>query len=181
MSKQIIPKVSIVNGKSITTSLQIAEYFKKQHYDVLKAIRKLDCSKEFADGNFAGCSYSDGNKRLRPMFNITKDGFVFVVMGFIGKKAALLKEKYIQKFNEMDEQIQLLGLMTDFESKGKLPNDLRKTCEMYALAENSIEKGQKHLRKLRRFRKRCGQHIIDLSTLPAPNTADFSQASPATV
>ena len=35
------------------------------------------------------------------MFNMTKDGFVFLVMGFTGKQAATFKEDYINEFNRM--------------------------------------------------------------------------------
>ena len=36
---------------------------------------------------------------------MTKDGCVFLVMGFTGKEAALFKEQYIAAFNEMVEFI----------------------------------------------------------------------------
>ncbi len=36
---------------------------------------------------------------------ITKDGFMFLVMGFTGKKAARLKEAYIAKFNAMEAEL----------------------------------------------------------------------------
>ena len=37
---------------------------------------------------------------------MTKDGFIFVVMRFIGAKAAATKEAYISAFNWMAEQIE---------------------------------------------------------------------------
>ena len=42
---------------------------------------------------------------LRPMFKMTKDGFIFLVMGFTGKAAAQIKEAYINAFNWMAEQL----------------------------------------------------------------------------
>ncbi|ACY84441.1 antirepressor protein [Edwardsiella piscicida] len=36
---------------------------------------------------------------------MTKDGFVFLVMGFTGKKAAAFKEAYIAEFNRMEAQL----------------------------------------------------------------------------
>lgn len=38
--------------------------------------------------------------------SMTKDGFVFLVMGFAGKEAARIKEAYINAFNAMAEQLQ---------------------------------------------------------------------------
>lgn len=67
----------------MTTSLKVAEVFGKQHYDVIKAIEALDCSKEFRDGNFTVSSYSvSNNRRPYPMYLMTRDGFTFLVMGF---------------------------------------------------------------------------------------------------
>ena len=39
---------------------------------------------------------------------MTRDGFVFLVMGYRGKKAAQFKEAYIKRFNEMEEFIRTL-------------------------------------------------------------------------
>lgn len=36
---------------------------------------------------------------------MTKDGFIFLVMGFTGHKAAAIKEAYINAFNIMAEQL----------------------------------------------------------------------------
>lgn len=39
------------------------------------------------------------------MYQITKNGFVFLVMGFTGKKAATFKEAYIAEFDRMEEEL----------------------------------------------------------------------------
>lgn len=36
---------------------------------------------------------------------MTKDGFMFLIMGFTGKKAAQIKEAYINAFNQMANQL----------------------------------------------------------------------------
>lgn len=86
----------------IVTTLEISNHFGKRHDDVLKAIRGLDCSPDFAARNFAACSYQDGNQRQRPMYELTRDGFTFLCMGFTGAQAALWKERYIEAFNQME-------------------------------------------------------------------------------
>jgi len=86
----------------IVTSLEISNHFGKRHDDVLKAVRNIDCSQEFARRNFAACSYQDGNQRQRPMYEITRDGFTFLCMGFTGQQAAVWKERYIEAFNQME-------------------------------------------------------------------------------
>lgn len=44
--------VAVKNGHVIADSLGVAERFGKNHSDVLKAIRNLNCSREFTLSNF---------------------------------------------------------------------------------------------------------------------------------
>jgi len=100
------PLVTINGGDILTTtSLAISNHFGRRHKDVLRAIEQLDCSPEFARRNFAPGSYQDGNQQQRPMYTITRDGFVFLCMGFTGSQAALWKERYIKAFSEMEEEL----------------------------------------------------------------------------
>lgn len=88
-----------------TSSLKVAEAFNKRHDDVLRKLRSLDCTPEFIDRNFAGNEYKDRIGRSLPFYEMTKDGFMFLVMGFTGKKAAAIKEAYINAFNQMANQL----------------------------------------------------------------------------
>ena len=97
--------VLVKNQSVITTSILVAETFERNHRDILRAIKKLDCSQEFNERNFALVEYVDAKGEKRPMYQMTKDGFVFLVMGFTGSKAAKFKEDYINAFNEMHDYI----------------------------------------------------------------------------
>lgn len=106
--------ISIENEVPKTTSLVVAKFFGKRHADVLRSISKLDCSEEFSKRNFAlviesmtyndnkGVSQDKDTKRI-DHYMMTKDGFMFLVMGFTGKQAAKLKEAYINEFNRMSD------------------------------------------------------------------------------
>lgn len=48
---------------------------------------------------------SGGKKIQAPMFEITRDGFVFLCMGFTGQQAAVWKERYIEAFNQMEQAL----------------------------------------------------------------------------
>ncbi|EJB2593932.1 Rha family transcriptional regulator [Salmonella enterica] len=96
------PQVTIENGRAVTTSMAVALYFKKLHKNVIQKIESLDCSPEFTRLNFQPSEYIDPTGRTLPAYQITKDGFVFLVMGFTGKKAAAFKEAYIAEFNRME-------------------------------------------------------------------------------
>lgn len=100
--------VAVENKHAVTTSMRVAEVFGKEHYNVMKAIKSLDCSEEFRAVNFnaSKIDYQNGNiKKQLPMYYITRDGFMFLVMGFTGKTAAKWKEAYIKAFNEMEAKI----------------------------------------------------------------------------
>lgn len=97
--------VSLENGRVTTSSLIVAQHFNKRHGDVLRAIRNLECSCEFSERNFASAEYKDEQKKPRQYYIITKDGFMFLVMGFTGKEAALWKERFINAFNEMEAKL----------------------------------------------------------------------------
>ncbi|MFJ7174826.1 Rha family phage regulatory protein [Citrobacter freundii] len=99
------PNVTIENGRAVTTSIAIAEFFGKRHERVLDKIRNLDCSSSFNEHNFVSSEYTDSTGRKHPMYQITKNGFVFLVMGFTGKKAAAFKEAYIAEFDRMEAEL----------------------------------------------------------------------------
>lgn len=107
-TEQRVNLVAVENNQTVTTSLKVAEVFGKEHYNVIKAIKSLDCSEEFRAVNFNASkfTYSNGNiKKQLPMYYITRDGFMFLVMGFTGKTAAKWKEAYIRAFNEMEAKL----------------------------------------------------------------------------
>lgn len=95
-------------GKAFCSSRQVAEEFGKQHDNVLRDIRNLDCSLGFNVLNFEGVKYKDAKGEKRPEYLMTKDGFTFLVMGYRGKKAAKFKEAYINRFNQMEQFIKSL-------------------------------------------------------------------------
>lgn len=102
------------NGERLfVTSLDISNRFGKQHKDVLHAIRTVDCSEEFGRRNFAPSSYNNSQNKAQPMFEITRDGFVFLCMGFTGPQAALWKERYITAFNEMEAALRTPAIPAD--------------------------------------------------------------------
>lgn len=103
------PEITIRNNQVITTSQSVAAFFVRRHDDVLRKIRVIDCSDDFRTRNFTETSISvpqpRGGIRKEPSFEITKNGFIFLVMGFTGKKAAQFKEAYISEFDRMESEL----------------------------------------------------------------------------
>lgn len=89
-------------------SRYVAKFFRKEHKNVLRDIRELDCSDEFRQLNYELTSDKDEQGKKQPCYTMTRDGFMFLVMGYRGKKAAKFKELYIQRFNEMEKTIKSL-------------------------------------------------------------------------
>ena len=123
--KELIPKNEyglFADKKDIARvdSLYVAEFFEKNHKEVLRDIRNIvapnsGLSKEFAERNFALGSYKDKQNQKRPCYYLTRDGFTILVMGYTGKKALRFKELYIRRFNEMEELIKsLVKARTEF-------------------------------------------------------------------
>lgn len=97
--------VQISGDRLVTTSLAVSNHFGKKHKNVLQAIENLECSDEFVKLNFQPISYRDGMNREKPAYEITRDGFVFLCMGFTGSAAAQWKERYIAAFNAMEARL----------------------------------------------------------------------------
>lgn len=99
------PEIAVINGQAVTSSLAVADYFRKPHKDVLAKISRLDCSADFTERNFSPSEYTDTTGRKLPCYHITRDGFAFLAMGFTGKRAAQFKEAYITAFNQMENTL----------------------------------------------------------------------------
>lgn len=107
MSTQQLPTLMLKDGHPVATSQAIAADFGKQHKDVLKAIKNLECSEAFTKRNFALCFENSElqNGKPQPFYTMTRDGFMFLCMGFTGPKAAQWKEWYIAAFNAMEARL----------------------------------------------------------------------------
>lgn len=111
----MLVEIKTVNKEEVTvvTSLDIAETFGKEHKNVLRDIRELECSDEFNRLNFELTSYIDARNRKQDMYYITRDGFTLLVMGYTGEKAMRFKEAYIRQFNAMEKA--LIGKLKERE------------------------------------------------------------------
>lgn len=107
------PEIAIVDGQAVTSSLAVANFFSKRHDDVLKKIRTLECSASFTARNFSVSDYTDCTGRKLPCYQITRDGFAFLAMGFTGKRAAQFKEAYINAFNQMEKLLSKPSTLSD--------------------------------------------------------------------
>lgn len=129
MSAHLLPVevVSLDGEQLVTDSMRVARHFKRSHRDILRAIDRLDCSPEYRLRNFAQTvqlrpNPSGGAPIRSRLVTMTKNGFVFLVMGFTGHEAAVIKEAYINAFDNMAAQLErrdlgLLRKLLDHEAR----------------------------------------------------------------
>jgi Rha family phage regulatory protein len=106
----ILADLTEIDGQPMTDSLKLAARFGKTHANVLRSIRGIKADQpDFYLANFEEVidtfTNGKGGKQSRKIVRMTKDGFVFLSMGFTGKDAAAWKIAYIGAFNKMAEEI----------------------------------------------------------------------------
>ena len=99
--------ITLVSSNLKTTSLVIAEKFGKNHRHVLQSIRNIiEETGEWGMPNFRQTPYIDPqNNQTYQMYEISRDGFALLVMGFTGKKAVEWKIKFLEAFNAMEKAL----------------------------------------------------------------------------
>jgi Rha family phage regulatory protein len=99
--------VIIQEEKALTTSLKVAEVFGKQHKHVVRDIRVLmEQIKGLKDApKFGLIYYIDSAGREQEAYQMQKDGFTLLVMGYTGKKAMEFKISYLRAFEAMEAYI----------------------------------------------------------------------------
>jgi Rha family phage regulatory protein len=137
--------VAAVRGEARTDSLLVASEFGKQHGKVLRAIRDMECPDDFSRANFGPRDYIDERGKAQPYYEMTRDGFMLLVMSFTGKKAMDCKIKFIAAFNMMEKAIQQRSNAAWIEQRetGKVVRrELTDTVQ--AFVEYATEQGSKN-------------------------------------
>uniref|UniRef100_UPI001C5B44C7 Rha family transcriptional regulator n=1 Tax=Aeromonas veronii TaxID=654 RepID=UPI001C5B44C7 len=98
--------VSVKGDQIVTTSRTIADVFGKRHDNVMQAITNLQCSAKFRTLNFEKGVYLQqlpgGGTKEVPEYLLTRNGCMFLIMGFTGASAGAFKEAFINAFDWME-------------------------------------------------------------------------------
>lgn len=100
--------VIMKDQQAVTTSLQVAETFNKEHRVVLKAIDDLKegLAQKYADLFWEDTYVHPQNKQPYRVIYMNRDGFTLSVLGFSNTGKVLeFKLKFIQAFNEMEKEL----------------------------------------------------------------------------
>ncbi|WP_297984775.1 Rha family transcriptional regulator [uncultured Campylobacter sp.] len=158
----------VVNSGIFTTSLSVANVFNKRHSDILAQIREFP-KDDFTERNFPLSEYTDSTGRKLPCYNLTRDGFSLLVMGFTGARAYKWKIEFIEAFNKMEAMIKAaknsdLNLQSKFtEILSALKEKSNEADEYKAKYYESLERENSLLRDRLRFKSQNLQKSTRLS------------------
>lgn len=150
--------VIMKSKQALTTSLKVAETFKKNHRDVIRSIKNLTAQNCAVKKMFVESTYVNNRGQEQPMYYMNRDGFTLLAMGFTGKDAMKFKLQYIDAFNKMDQYIKEQQLPQTREQQfhlmvqvldGKLP-DINKIPQL----EKDIDqlKNKSEIDSMQRFK-----------------------------
>ncbi|MDT2509999.1 Rha family transcriptional regulator [Enterococcus avium] len=136
--------VIMKDRQAVTSSLNVAENFGKNHQHVL---RDIDGLKEGVQ-NWTDLFYEDTyihpqNKQEYRVIYMNRDGFTILAMGFTGKKALQFKLKYIEAFNQMEEhikeQLDTSNLSPELQFMNSVVQSLAKQEQETKRIENKVD------------------------------------------
>lgn len=103
------PLVALKDGKPVTTSLIVAEVFDKRHDNVLRDISNILSSQVYRQRgvlNFEETPYVNlQNGQTYRIYEMDRQGFEILAMGFTGEKALAWKFKYSDAFAAMEAEL----------------------------------------------------------------------------
>lgn len=142
------------------TSLEVAEMVGKQHNDLLKDIRRY--VEQLGEGKiphtdfFKESTYIDTQGREKPCFDVSRRGCEYIANKLTGVKGAVFTAKFINRFHDMEKQIEnsFAGLsqelqavivvdkrVTQVEQRvEKLENNITITHEQIQVIKNRVNK-----------------------------------------
>ncbi|AJD53576.1 putative phage-encoded protein-like protein [Thalassospira xiamenensis M-5 = DSM 17429] len=105
------PIVTLKDNQAFANSRDVAEFFGKRHDNVLYDVEKLvmQVRRPEISGDlrmfFPKPYVNPQNKQTYRSWDMTKDGFTLLVMGYTGKKTMQFKLRYIEEFNRMEAKL----------------------------------------------------------------------------
>ncbi|EOI6333469.1 hypothetical protein C3I17_03315 [Campylobacter jejuni] len=165
-------ELEVANDQVTTTSLSVAAVFNKRHDNIIAKINELP-QDEFNALNFKAVEYKDKKGELRPCYNLTRDGFSLLVMGFTGEKAYKFKVEFIKAFNEMEkclknleqEQMQKLAFRQSLGYKSQLAQQKQKYENEIKALKYDLEQSKNNFKdKLNCILAKNGLYAFDFKT-----------------
>lgn len=133
------PIVFVKEGEVFANSRDVAAFFGKNHSDVLRAIRNLiEAEPQLGRRNFASFKIRDLTGESTSHYEMDRDGFTVLAMGFTGSKALKWKLRYIEAFNAMEAECRRLANTPALDLND--PSALRGLLLTYSEKAESLER-----------------------------------------
>lgn len=126
------------DGQILASSFEVAEKFGKEHSKVKRSIKSFEKDVANFGEMFKLSYYGDSYGRSQEEYNMNRDGFSLLAMGFTGKKALEWKLKYIDAFNKMEETLKSGDYLSE-EEKLKLQLFSKDPLEVAAAHNRLVE------------------------------------------
>ncbi|MGQ2694239.1 Rha family transcriptional regulator [Campylobacter coli] len=162
--------LNIKENKVFINSLDLAKVFNKNHKDVLETTKNQP-QNDFTESNFILSTYKDKKGELRPCYNLTRDAFSLLVMGFTGEKAYKWKILFIKAFNEMEKRLRNI----EYEKHDKLAfrqslgykSQLKQQKEHYENKIKALQYDLENKKELSLKRKLSQKELLELRKILA--------------
>ncbi|HIC9311229.1 TPA: Rha family transcriptional regulator [Campylobacter coli] len=162
--------LNIKENKVFINSLDLAKVFNKNHRHILQTTKNQP-QNDFTESNFILSTYKDKKGELRPCYNLTRDGFSLLVMGFTGEKAYKWKIEFIKAFNEMEKRLRNI----EYEKHDKLAfrqslgykSQLKQQKEHYENKIKALKYDLEHKKELSFKRKLSKEELLELRKILA--------------
>lgn len=128
------------------TSMEVAEMVEKEHAKLLRDIKRY--TEQLAEAKiglgdfFQESTYKDANNQTRPCYQITKKGCEFIAHKLTGTKGTAFTAKYINRFHDMEKELQQATILIEAEQQ-------KNTTELLAKAlleaNKMLQKKEKQL------------------------------------
>lgn len=149
------PVVFEKDGEIFANTRDVAAFFGKEHRVVLAAVDKLILSDaELGLHNFVQTPYVEAqNGQTYRSFNMDRDGFSLLAMGFNGSKALKWKRRFLEAFNAMEADLreraksgpmidvndpaQLRGLLLSYTERSE---ELTRQVEQLTVSKDALDR-----------------------------------------
>lgn len=184
----------VVEGRAVTSSFKVAEYFGKKHSDVVRAVddliaknQELQVLRNFARYSETVSLNDKGATRKVPAYWMDRKGFCLLAMGFTGAKALEFKCAFYDQFERMEEALRapsdqsaLITTTEQYEIRKTIKSRAKNSSVHYQTVYNALYDYFKiaSYKDLRHDQMKAALTLIETCTLkpqlPAPTLAEGS-------
>lgn len=184
----------VVEGRAVTSSFKVAEYFGKKHSDVVRAVddliaknQELQVLRNFARYSETVSLNDKGATRKVPAYWMDRKGFCLLAMGFTGAKALDFKCAFYDQFERMEEALRapsdqsaLITTTEQYEIRKTIKSRAKNSSVHYQTVYNALYDYFKiaSYKDLRHDQMKAALTLIETCTLkpqlPAPTLAEGS-------